>query len=631
MVLAGIAAAGVALLPRLRPAPAPERPAPTPIEERVLAWRAAGLVARAPPAREAAEDDVARGRAALAADAPERTAEALALFREALAVDPRRLDAVAGFAEAVADRADADPDADAEELRVAHELVRHARVVAPDRPDVLAAYARLLLAVPSAANDAEAFATAERAQRLAPADPSARLALGLAQARRDPLAAARQLVEGGGADRRLVSAAARLRWAAGDAAGALALADRRLEEDPGHAVALELRAEIEGAAGALDAARATLARFEAAAPRSPLPPLLLARLAYQDERDLAAARRLLDAALSRAPGEFVAARILAHRAAVARAAGDRAAADRDVAEALRRVPASAPARFQEAILAYERSDAAALRRAAGILGGRAGPVATALLAARSAELSGTIDEAAAAYAALAAAAPRDPAVLLGAAGALARQRAPGPALALARRALARDPVEARVRAAPTEFWEGGAPLADAARRLAGIAASEPRVASDALAAAAQAELLLGQTVQAERLARAASRASPQSAAPLVVLAQVALDRGSPTAALPLARAALPSGGAPARAALARAADALGRGDEAERLWREALRQAPDLVTARLAVGGLLARRGEAAPARALLEGVLAEDPAVAPARGALLALARSDATSAVAR
>ena len=157
------------------------------------------------------------------------------------------------------------------------------------------------------------------------------------------------------------------------------------------------------------------------------------------------------------------------------------------------------------------------------------------------------------------------------------------------------------------------------------------MASDALAAAAQAELLLGQTVQAERLARAASRASPQSAAPLVVLAQVALDRGSPTAALPLARAALPSGGAPARAALARAADALGRGDEAERLWREALRQAPDLVTARLAVGGLLARRGEAAPARALLEGVLAEDPAVAPARGALLALARSDATSAVAR
>ncbi|HVI97427.1 MAG TPA: hypothetical protein VM753_25655, partial [Anaeromyxobacter sp.] len=296
MVLAGIAAAGVALLPRLRPAPAPERPAPTPIEERVLAWRAAGLVARAPPAREAAEDDVARGRAALAADAPERTAEALALFREALAVDPRRLDAVAGFAEAVADRADADPDADAEELRVAHELVRHARVVAPDRPDVLAAYARLLLAVPSAANDAEAFATAERAQRLAPADPSARLALGLAQARRDPLAAARLLVEGGGADRRLLSAAARLRWAAGDAAGALALADRRLAEDPGHAVALELRAEIEGAAGALDAARATLARFEAAAPRSPLPPLLLARLAYQDERDLAAARRLLDAA-----------------------------------------------------------------------------------------------------------------------------------------------------------------------------------------------------------------------------------------------------------------------------------------------------------------------------------------------
>jgi hypothetical protein len=611
-------------MPRLRAERrAAERPVPTPIEERVEAWRAAGLVAKAPPAREAAGDDVARGRAALAADSPEETRRALALFREALAVDPQRLDAVAGFAEAVADRADGDPDADAEELRVAHELVQHARGIAPDRPDVLAAYARLLLAVPSAANDAEAFAMAEQAYRLAPAEAPARLALGLAQSRRDPLAAARLLEESAGFDRRLLSAAARARWAAGDAVGALALADRRLALDPGHGGALALRAEIEGAAGRLDAARATLARWESAEPRSPLPPLLLARLAYQDQGDHVLARRLLDAALARDPGEFVAARILSHRAAVARAAGDRAAAMRDVAEAVRRVPGSAPARFQEALLAYERDDARALRNAAGVLDARAGPVAQALLAARTAELSGTLDEAQEAYAAVVAAASHDPAVLLGASGALARLRAPGTALDLARRALARDPLEGRVHRAPTEFWEGGAPLAEAARRLAAIAARESRGSSVALAAAAEAEVLLGRTVDAERLARAASRAAPQDSAPLVVLAQISLDRGRPDAALPLARAATASGGAPARAVLARTVEALGRAADAERLWRETLDLAPDLVTGRLALAGLLARRGAVDEARALLEGLLAEDPGLAPARGALLALAPS--------
>jgi hypothetical protein len=48
--------------------------------------------------------------------------------------------------------------------------------------------------------------------------------------------------------------------------------------------------------------------------------------------------------------------------------------------------------------------------------------------------------------------------------------------------------------------------------------------------------------------------------------------------------------------------------------------APDLVTSRLALARLLARRGDAARARTLLAGILADDPGIAPARGALLAL-----------
>ena len=48
---------------------------------------------------------------------------------------------------------------------------------------------------------------------------------------------------------------------------------------------------------------------------------------------------------------------------------------------------------------------------------------------------------------------------------------------------------------------------------------------------------------------------------------------------------------------------------------------PDLVTPRLALGRLLARRDPAA-ARAALEDALRIDPALAEARGALLALSR---------
>ena len=62
--------------------------------------------------------------------------------------------------------------------------------------------------------------------------------------------------------------------------------------------------------------------------------------------------------------------------------------------------------------------------------------------------------------------------------------------------------------------------------------------------------------------------------------------------------------------------------EAERAHRAALSMAPDLVTARLALAELLARRGEVTAARTLLAGILADDPGIATARGALLALPR---------
>jgi len=628
----GVAAAvavlgGVAAVVLLRPAPPPAAPEPTTVEVRVEEWRAAGLVpavAALDPAGAAAR--AAEGWAALAADLPARTAEALRAFREAIALAPRRSDgAVAGYATAFAEAAG--DEQDGPELRVAHELVDDARSRSPGQPDLLAASARLLLLAPGAANAAEASALAARAAAGAPRDPSARLALGLAQLAEDPAAAARTLEEAIAAlpgDRRLLTAAARARWAAGDAAGALGHAEARLALDPGHPAALALRAEVEIAADRIADGRATLARWESVAPGSPLPPLLLARLAYQRDDDAPLARRLLDVALSRGPGTFTAARILAHRAAVELASGNASAAEDAVADALRRVPASAPARFQAALLAFRRGNAPALRESAGVLGDRAGRLVELLLRARSAELSGTDEEAQQAYLALAAAAPRDPAVLLGAAGALARLRASGPALEVARRALERDLAEGRLRRAPTDFWEGSGPLAQAARRLEEIGRAEPSAAATALSAAAACELLLGRSVAAERLARDAAAASPQAGTPHALLAQVALDRGQARAALPFAAAALDArpGDAVALAVRGRALEALGRNMDAEAAYRRAVEAGPGLLTPRLALGRLLARRGDEAGARAVLGEVVRDDPGLAEAQGVLLALSR---------
>ena len=496
-----------------------------------------------------------------------------------------------------------DPDADADDVRVAHELLAEARAHAPEPPELVAAYARLLLAVPSASNDAEALAAARRAHDAAPRDPDAALALGLALARREPAAGAALLEDAAAAapeDRRLLSAAARARWAAGDAPRALALASRRLALDPGHPGALALRAEIELAAARFDDARATLARWDAADPGSALPPLLLARLAHQVDRDVSTARALLDAALARARGDFTAARVLAERAALERGAGDRAAAARAVAEALRRVPASAPARFQEALLAFDSGDVRALRRADGrprrpCRSGRVraprGPLA---------ELGGTLDEAVEAYAR----ACRRGAARSGRA-ARGRRRARAPRRV---RAGPRRRPRGRSGAIP---WRRGCPGRRRSSGRGGRRSRRPRAGSrrsgapsrapraTALAAAAACEVVLGRTVAAERLAREAAVAAPQAATPLALLAQIALDRGRPAAAAP-AGAAPPcdagDGSARARGARARARGARAGAQTPSGVHRAALSMAPDLATPRLALARLLARRGDVAGA-----------------------------------
>jgi Flp pilus assembly protein TadD len=619
----GLAAGGAVWLHRPQPAaPAP----PSPVEEAVAEWRTRGLAEAPAPgtnARVVADRKIAAGRAALRADLPQRAGEAVRAFRDALAADPARLEAIAGYATAFADAAGDDPQGDA--LRAAHDLVRWAMDRAPGRPDVLAAFARLLLLAPSASNDAEALQAAAQAAAAAPGDASARLAEGLARLDREPEAAARALeagVQADPGDRRLLTAAARARWRAGDPAGALALAARRLALDPAQPDALALDAEIRAALGRDAEARATLERWAALDPASPLPPLLMARLAYQVEGDLPRARALLEAARAHVWSDFVAARILTHAAALARASGDTAAADQAVAEALRRVPASGSAWFQRGLLAFEREEAPAVRQAAGVVGDRGGSIAARRLAARAAELSATADDAIAAWRALADAAPRDPAVILEAGGALARLGASGPALELAERAARREPREAALRRVLTDYWAGPGPLAEAARRYADLAAAEPSTAGRALAAAADCELLLGHTVPAERLARRALPAAPQAPFPLALLGEISLLRGQPQDALGYARGALElrPGDPVALLVRARALAAAGKRLEAIRAEKEALRAAPDLAAGRLELARLLVADGRPAEARPVLDALAADEPALPIVRAELAAL-----------
>lgn len=607
---------------------APDAPAvapPSPVEEQVARWRADGTIPQGPPLDPTAL--VRKGRGLLAADRPEAAADAVATFRAALAEDPASAEAVAGYVVAFADAAGAEVEGEA--LRAAHEMMEWARARHPGRADLLAAWARLLLLVPSASNQAEARVAAERAVAADPADADARLARGLVLLGADPLEAVQELELAAAAhpaDRRLLTAVARARWAAGDAPGALEAADRRLALDAGHAASLALEAEIFGASDRPDAARERLRRWAAAAPRDATPRLEEARLLYQLDGDLPAARELLDAARTLAAREdFLFARVLAHRAALERMAGDGAAAQAAVAEALRRVPASAVARYQAGLLAFARGEVPALREAAGTLGDRGGPLAGARLSALLAELAGTEEEAEAAWMRVAALAPGgDPAVLLEAAGARARRGASGPALALAARAAARDPVETRLRRAPTDFWTGPAPIAEASAAFQRIARAEDRAAARALTAAATCELLLGHTVAADRLAAAAEETAPQRALPLALRAQVALDRHRAPEALRLANEAVARErrDVVAQVVRARALEASGRRAAAARAYLSVLeaRSEPALASAVVGHARLRARLGDVHGARAALLGLLRSDPGVAAARGALLEL-----------
>ncbi len=626
-------AAGVAVwLVSSRSTP-PVEPVLSPLAEQARAWKEAGLASGVAPGlnpKAVADQRVAAGRAALAADLPERIPEALRAYRDALVADPARLDALAGWVIALASQPV--ETIRGEDLTAAHALLQWARERNPERPELVAAYARILLAVPGDKNRAEALSVAWKAGALAPRDPDARLALGLSRIDNDAPGAVRVLdaeLDRPEVDRRLLTAAARARWAAGDVDRAVALAERRLALDPGHPEALELEAEIMLSGGRSERAKGVLQRYAAAHPDSPRPRFLLARVVSQVDRRLPDARRLLEEALALHCDDFLAARVLAQLAAVERAAGDGAAAQRAIDAALLRVPASAPAQYQSALLSFGRGDARSVREAAGVIGDRGGPAVAAAVRARSVELSSTAEEAADAWEVAAAAAPRDPAAALTGAGALARLGFTRRALALADRVFQRDLFEGRVQRTVGDFWDGAPPLPEASRRLVAIARGPSHDVAAALAAAGAAELLMGRGARADELARRALSLGPQLAAPPALMGYLELERGDSRAAAAWARAALElSPGLPAASSVkARSLEAVGKRLEAQAAWREVLDVVPDLATGRLALARLLVLEGRTQDARPLLEAMVGDDPSAVEAAGTLRELGRTRAAA----
>lgn len=581
---------------------------PTPVELRVAAWVAEGLRATG-----TAAERVAAGRQALAADLPGKDREAARHFQMALALDPARLDALAGWLLASAAAEDADPD----QLRELPPLAAWALERDPARGDLLAAWARLLLLVPGQSG-AESTAVARKAVDSG-GGIEAFLALALAQLGSDPagaVAAADRALALAGGDRRPLLLAARVRWQVGEARAALDLVEKRLDLDAGHPAALALQVEILAGVGRLDAARQILRRW-AGPGTSALPVLYQALVACQLDGDLAEARRLLQRARGLPGDDLLQARVLAHLAAVERAGGSVEAASRLVEQALARAPQSAPARYQEALLAFARGDAALHRAAAGALGRRAGERLERELAARTMELSGRTDGAVAAWEELAGGS-RDLALVLRAAGAQARLGATGRAAALLRRAAGLGPVAARGPSPLTDFWEGPPALSAAAREIAAAFAADEGQASLALSAAATCELLLGRTAAAEALAARAANLSPQATHPRLVRAQAWLERGRPAEAAREAAAAtaVEPQNAVALEILARALESMGRGDAVE-ARRRALAADPRLAGARLGEARRLAREGQRGRSRQLLRQILAEEPEQAQARAAL--------------
>jgi tetratricopeptide (TPR) repeat protein len=634
VVLAGLGVAG-ALALRARRARTEEAPplavlAPLAPELRaaVERWRksAADLTG-------SASDQAEAGRRLLAEDTRQGALRAEERFQNALVLDPRRDDALAGYLQALAlGRGAAVPEPVFREALALSEagLQRSGRA-----PALLVATAQLLLSRGRSGEGLEqARALATEALQAGPPPLQAEAHLVLARVlltssralARGHLEQAEALAPGLG---RAVPLKAELLQAEGRYREAVDLLRERVRRDPEHWAALgELAGLLEGV-GEVQAAREVYAAGAAA--RRPEAARALGVLLLRGEgarpreavrvlRELLARRETLGA--GEAPG------VLVDLATAERAAGNAAGAQRAAEEALALAPALPGAHLQLLLLELSRGRAGAARpHLAAVEGKLQDAGLEALLAGRVALLGGDAAAAVQHFLRAVEADPRRTDAQLWAGVAAARAGRPADAFRLLRAALQQDPARAPASGVrPVPQVGGGVVagelLAGADGHLLRLAEGEDVVPARLYEGLVRYHQRAGGA--AERLLEQVVRQDVRNAPAFALRALLAAERGDRRAALRLGAVAAGEGRelALARAANAEALAEAGRTEDARQEMAAAHAAAPAVATYAVRLAELEAATGAKDAARERLLKVVARDPANAAAPRALYQLDR---------
>ncbi|MFB1479724.1 zinc-ribbon domain-containing protein [Corallococcus sp. RDP092CA] len=342
--------------------------APAPIPQEVLAsvgrWKLQFLELEGTSA-----EHLAAGQKQLKLDQRVAYTEAEESFQQALLLDPRSTDAIAGYVQALA--LGRGPGMDDNSFQEARELIQAAKGMAGETPALLVAHANLLLArarQPGNLEEAARLATEVLSQPGA-ADAykaEAHLVLG-----RSHVATSRELAnQEFEAARKLAPNLKRVDYysaLAHEQAGQYGLAlkqlNQRMKLDPQDWNSLEAAARIYVEVGETDRARKLYEDRLKAKAGDVSASLALAVLRYQAEgnaRDAVRALKELTKNASRY-GSRDASEIYSHLAAAQRTAGNDAGAEEAASQALKVVPAMPEAHLQWFMVALSRKDAALAR------------------------------------------------------------------------------------------------------------------------------------------------------------------------------------------------------------------------------------------------------------------------------
>ncbi|WP_208723154.1 tetratricopeptide repeat protein, partial [Corallococcus llansteffanensis] len=635
VLLGGGAAAGYFLLykPRQEAALKASRPqGPAPVSPEVMAavgrWKLQFLELTGTSA-----DHLAEGQRQLAKDQRVAYAEAEESFQQAVLLDPRSTDAIAGYVQALA--LGRGPGMDDNSFQEARELIQATESTVGKLPGLLVAHANLLLSRARQSSHLEEATQLADAARAHPDATDAQKAEAYLVLGRAKVATSRELANKDFDEaRRLAPKLKRVDYysalaheEAGQYGLALKLLGRRLELDPQDWDSLEASARIYVEVGETGRARKLYedrakAKGKAGDLRSAL---ALAVLRYQAEgnaREAVRELRALAKGVSRY-GPRDASEIWVHLAAAERTAGNADGAVKAADEALKVVPALPEAHLQLFLVALAGKDAPRAREhLKGFQGRLEDPALEQVLEGRVLLLEQNPAGAQERFLAAGKLDPRrlDAQLLAGVAAATAKKREESfrlfyPVL----EARIFDPLRPAPRPALTRFWlRPGDTLAgveNVVQELGGRPDDVQPLLYEGLVRFHQ-----GDRQGAERLLRSVVETGTNNGSAQAYRSLLALD-AKPAQALELAEkaVALERSLPVARLSLGLAQAAAGDVERAKRSVRSVLEVAPTMLSAQTKLAELeLAARPEVA--RAMLEKVVGLDPSCFPAKKLLFKL-----------